>query len=105
MSPVRKGPFHKFAHSYVHATSRHPWISLALLGLVTIVMGLLASQIKIRTDLRLLLPSSASSVKALELSERRLGSTDFFTIAFEDSSAEKVGRFQKALAESLAVWK
>lgn len=105
MSPVRKGPFHKFAHSYVHATSRHPWISLALLGLVTIVMGLLASQIKIRTDLRLLLPSSASSVKALELSERRLGSTDFFTIAFEDSSAEKVGRFQKVLAESLAVWK
>ncbi len=105
MSPVRKGPFHKFAHSYVHATSRHPWISLALLGLVTVVMGLLASQIRIRTDLRLLLPSSAPSVKALGLSEKRLGSTDFFTIAFEDSSAENVGRFQKALAESLAVWK
>ena len=105
MSPVQKGPFQKFAHGYVKATSSHPWISLGILGVVTVVMGILASQIRIRTDLRLLLPSNTPSVQALGLSEKRMGSTDFFTIAFEDSSAEKVGRFQKALAESLSVWK
>jgi predicted RND superfamily exporter protein len=105
MSDAKQGPFHKFAKTYVQATYRHPWISLGVLALVTLVMGLLGSQIRIRSDLRLLLPSDAPSVTALELSEKRMGSTDFFTIAFEDSSAEKVGLFQKALAESLSTWK
>ena len=105
MHPEKMGLFHRFAKAYVRITFGRPWVSLGVLGLVTLVMGLLASQIRIRTDLRLLLPSDAPSVQALGLSEKRMGSTDFFTIAFEDSSAEKVGRFQKALAESLATWK
>lgn len=104
MSLVKNGMFQRFAKAYVQATYRRPWTSLGILGLVTLGMGLLGSQIKIRTDLRLLLPSDAPSVKALTLSESRLGSTDFYTLAFEDSSAEKVGRFQKAAAESLSRW-
>ncbi len=105
MNSLRTGLFQKFAEGYVRVTSRHPWRSLAVLALFTAVMAVLAAQIKIRTDLRLLLPASASSVQALGLSEQRLGSTDFFTIAFEDSSAEKVGRFQRALADSMGGWK
>lgn len=105
MSLVNNGLFHKFAKAYVQATYKRPWTWLGGLALITLGMGLLGSQIRIRTDLRLLLPSDAPSVKALSLSEKRLGSTDFYTIAFEDSSADKVGRFQKALAESLAIWK
>ena len=105
MSLVKHGWFHRFSKAYVRTTFRRPWTSLAILSLITLAMGVLGAQIRIRTDLRLLLPSDAPSVKALALSEKRLGSTDFFTIAFEDSSAEKVGRFQKALADSLGHWK
>lgn len=105
MGLVKNGVFQRFAKAYVGIAYRRPWAVLAVLAAVTLVMGMLGAQIRIRTDLRLLLPSDAPSVKALTLSEKRLGSTDFFTIAFEDSSAEKVGRFQKALAESLGTWK
>jgi len=100
-SVPRKG----LAAWYVQRTSSHPWISLGLFLIFTAFMGLMASHLRISTDLKLLLPSSTPSVKALHLSEKRLGSTDFYTLAFEASSAQDVGRFQKALAESLQTWK
>lgn len=105
MTSEKKGFIQRVAESYVRISSRSPWMTLGVLLLVTLGMGFFAAQIRIRTDLRLLLPSDATSVKALGLSEKRMGSTDFFTIAFEDSSMEKVGRFQKALADSLERWK
>lgn len=89
---------------YVGVSWNHPWRVLAFFAVVTAFMGFMSSRIGISTDLRVLLPSSTPSVQALEASEARLGATDFFTLAFEDSSAERVGQFQKALAESLSKW-
>jgi predicted RND superfamily exporter protein len=105
MKQEKASVIHQFARWYVGMTSRRPWTSLAIFMAITVVMAILAGRLHISTDLRLLLPSNTPSVRALELSEKRLGSTDFYTLAFEDSSAEKVGRFQKALAESLQSWK
>jgi uncharacterized protein len=100
-SVPRKG----IARWYVQRTSSHPWIALGIFLAFTAFMGLMAGKLHISTDLKLLLPSSTPSVKALHLSEKRLGSTDFYTLAFEASDAQDVGRFQKALAESLQTWK
>ena len=105
MKQEKPSIIHRLAQWYVGVTSRRPWTSLVVFLAITLVMATLAGRLRISTDLRLLLPSHTPSVRALELSEKRLGSTDFYTLAFEDSSAEKVGRFQKALAESLQSWK
>lgn len=90
---------------YVGLSWRKPWSVLGFFAVVTIFLGTMAARIGISTDLRVLLPSSTPSVQALEGSEKRLGATDFFTFAFEDSSIERVGQFQKAFAESLGLWK
>jgi len=80
-------------------------IPLLLIGLVfSSVMLWYSLQLHIQTDLRVLLPSGTASVQALEQSERRMGSTDFFTIACEDSSLERVARFQRSAAESIQRW-
>lgn len=96
--------FRLFARWYVGVSWKRPWAVLAVFGLFTVFMGAMSARLGISTDLRVLLPSSTPSVQALEHSEERLGATDFFTLAFEDSSAERVGQFQKAVAESLAAW-
>lgn len=100
-SVPRKG----LAARYVGLTSRHPWASLGLFLVFTLVMAFFSSKLRISTDLKLLLPDNTPSVQALHLSEKRLGSTDFYTLAFEDADPVKVGRFQKALADSLQSWK
>ena len=100
-SVSRKG----FAARYVELTSRHPWIALGLFLVFTLFMAFMASRLRISTDLKLLLPEKTPSVQALHRSEKRLGSTDFYTLAFEDSDPVKLGRFQKTLAESLQTWK
>ncbi len=105
MSQEHQSLGHRFSKSYVHLTYKSPWISLALFLIFTGVMAMFASKLHISTDLRLLLPENTPSVHALETSEKRLGSTDYFVLAFEDSSAARVGQFQKALAESLKTWK
>jgi len=96
--------FRRLTQWYVDVCWRRPWIVLGFFGIFTAFMGVMGARIGISTDLRVLLPTSTPSVQALELSEKRLGATDFFTLAFEDSSAERVGRFQKAIAETLSRW-
>lgn len=96
--------YRRLTEWYVGLSWSHPWKVLGFFGLVTVFMAVMGSRIGISTDLRVLLPSSTPSVQALEESEARLGATDFFTLAFEDSSVEKVGQFQKAVAESLSKW-
>lgn len=96
--------FRRFARWYVGISWARPWTVLGVFALFTVFMGAMSARLGISTDLRVLLPSSTPSVQALESSEERLGATDFFTLAFEDSSAEKVGQFQKAIADTLASW-
>lgn len=96
--------FRRLTEWYVGLSHRRSWSVLGVFGVFTLFMAVMGSRIGISTDLRVLLPTSTPSVQALEHSEERLGATDFFTLAFEDSSFERVGQFQKAVAETLANW-
>lgn len=89
---------------YVDFAARRTGLLLSVLLGLTLVMAFFASQLRIQTDLRVLLPKDSPAVISLEESERRLGATDFFTIAFEDVSAERTAQFQKFLADTLANW-
>jgi uncharacterized protein len=102
--PQPRGFWFRWVKAYVAVSHRDPWLPLLFLGLLTVVALILASKLRIDTDLRVLLPKGTPSVVALEESERRMGSTDFFTIAFEAPDAATVGNFQKALADSLKSW-
>lgn len=91
--------------AYVGLSHSRPWLPLLVLGLLTWGTTLLAGKLRIDTDLRVLLPKGTPSVVALQEAEKRMGSTDLFTIAFESPSVEALGAFQKAVADSLGHWK
>ncbi|HSQ42137.1 MAG TPA: MMPL family transporter [Fibrobacteraceae bacterium] len=96
--------FARIVGRYIRLASQK---SIALLGVflfITLIMSWLAANLKIQTDLRVLLPQGTPSVNSMEASEERMGSPDFFTIAFDGGSAEQMGQFQKLLADSLAKW-
>lgn len=95
----------KTVSAYVKLSFHKPWIPLLCIGLVTVVTTFLSSKLSIDTDLRVLLPKGTPSVLALQEAEQRMGSTDFFTIAFQDTSAEAVGIFQRDVNDSLQKWK
>ncbi|MDB5051814.1 MAG: hypothetical protein JWO30_4885 [Fibrobacteres bacterium] len=99
------GLWYRLVKSYVGLSHNRPWLPLLVLGLITWGATLLAGKLRIDTDLRVLLPKGTPSVVALQQAEKRMGSTDLFTIAFEAPSAEAVGAFQKAIADSLGHWK
>lgn len=101
----RKGLWYRTVRAYVGLSHRRPWLPILALGLLTWGATLLSENLRIDTDLRVLLPKGTPSVVALQEAEKRMGSTDFFTIAFQDSSPEAVARFQKDVADSLGKWK
>jgi len=96
--------FH-LVRSYVTLSHRRPWQPLLALILVSLGAVYLGGKLKIDTDLRVLLPKGTPSVVALQQAEKRMGSTDLFTIAFQANSPEAVGAMQKAVADSLSHWK
>ncbi len=92
------------ARAYVEFSYRHPWPPILIflaLGLITLYLG---TGLRIETDLRVLLPKKTPSVQALEESERRMGSTDLFTLAIQAPSAEAVAAFQRDAAAALSEW-
>ncbi len=100
----RPGAWYRLVEAYVSVSHRRPWLPLLLIALITLASTWLSGRLRIDTDLRVLLPKGTPSVLALEESERRLGSTDLYTIAFEAPDAATVAAFQNALADSLAKW-
>lgn len=96
--------WNRIVRAYVTLSFNKPWLPLLILALITLGTTVLSSKLRIDTDLRVLLPKGTPSVVALQEAEQRMGSTDFYTIAFQDTSAEAVGRFQKDVADSLATW-
>lgn len=100
----RKGFFSRLTWTYVRLSYARPWLPLILIGLAAWGGIRIAGNLYIDTDLRVLLPKGTPSKIAIEEAERRKGSTDFYTIALEATSIEVVGRFQKAIAESLQTW-
>lgn len=99
-----QGHFSRLATFYVDLASRHSFKTLAMFGFFTLVMVYFATNLRIQTNLRVLLPQGTQSVVTLEESELRMGSADFFTIAFQDTSIEKVARMQKVIADSVTKW-
>ncbi|MDQ3003552.1 MAG: MMPL family transporter, partial [Fibrobacterota bacterium] len=105
MKPTEhSGLWYRTVRAYVSLSHRRPWLPLLILGLVTWGAAMLAGKLRIDTDLRVLLPKGTPSVVALQEAEKRMGSTDLLTIAFESSSPDAVGAFQQAVADSLSKW-
>lgn len=98
------GLWFRLVRSYVTLSHKRPWQPLLVIGLLFWGALYLAGKLNIDTDLRVLLPKGTPSVVALQEAEKRMGSTDLFTIAFQANSAEAVGAMQKAVAESLSHW-
>lgn len=98
------GLWFRLVRSYVTLSYKRPWQPLLVIALLFGGSLFLAGKLNIDTDLRVLLPKGTPSVVALQEAEKRMGSTDFFTIAFQANSAEAVGAMQKAVAESLSRW-
>ncbi len=91
--------------AYVTLAYNRPWLPILVLALVTWLASTFSAKLRIDTDLRVLLPKGTPSVVALHEAEKRMGSTDLFTVAFEASSPEAVARFQKDISDSLSKWK
>lgn len=100
----QSGFFSRLVDRYVRFSHARPLIPILLIALSALGSLQLAKNLRIDTDLRVLLPDGTPSKEGIEEAERRKGSTDLFTIAMESPSIEAVARFQKALAESLATW-
>ena len=96
--------FRKLIDGYVGFAYARPWIPILIIALSAVGALQLAKNLRIDTDLRVLLPDGTPSKAAIEEAERRKGSTDLFTVAMEGPDIVALTRFQKALAESLSTW-
>jgi len=86
---------------YVERSFRSPLALVgAALALTAACAWFAARHLEVVTDLASLLPEGTESVAALEESERRIGSTDLFTIAIESDrrDARAIARLQDELA-------
>lgn len=104
MKANKKPLFSRLVPAYVEFASKHSLKTLALFGLITLLMVYFASRLRIQTNLEVLLPEGTRSVLSLKESEKRMGSVDFFTIAFHDTSLTKVAQMQKIIADSVKKW-
>jgi predicted RND superfamily exporter protein len=87
---------------YVALARRRPVLLMAITLALTAALAWPASRLELVTDLGALLPQDTPSVRALDESNRRVGSTDLFTIAIESSDLEAIAAFQDALASAIA---
>ena len=83
---------------YVALARRRPIALLAVYLVLTAASLWPASRLTLVTDLGALLPQDTTSVRALDESNRRVGSTDLFTIAIESRDTRAIARFQDAAA-------
>ena len=89
---------------YVLLSLRRPWLLIAIYAAITIASILLATRLKLETDLKDLLPADAPSVVALDEARTRQGSSDKFVIAVDSPDPLKTLAFIDALAAELNGW-
>ncbi len=89
---------------YVHLSMRRPGLLLAIYAAITLASVLLATRLKLETDLKDLLPADAPSVVALDEARSRQGSSDKFVIAVDSPDPLKTLAFIDALAVELKDW-
>ncbi len=99
-----KALWSRFAAAYIGLCFRRPAAVLAVILAVAAACATFAAlRIRVVTDLAALLPEGTPSVEALEMSKRRVGSTDYFTIAIHSDSndARAIARVQDLLSERI----
>jgi predicted RND superfamily exporter protein len=93
---------------YVARSFRRPVLSICVVLVLTLGCAWFAVRnLEVVTDLATLLPEGSQSVAALDESRRRVGSTDFFTIAIESTTRDPhaIARLQDELARRIrAEW-
>lgn len=87
--------------AYVALARRRPMLLMAGYLVVTALALWPALDLKLVTDLGALLPEGTPSVTALDESNRRVGSTDTFTIAVESDDLHAIARFQDAARRAI----
>ncbi len=81
--------YKRFVQSYISLAEKRPAMLLVVYLIIAVIGLVLATQkLSIETDLAALLPEGTDSVRALEISEDRIGAIDFFTIAIESKSGD-----------------
>ncbi len=86
---------------YVALARRRPLLLVGIYALVTAASLWPTSNLKLITDLGALLPRDTPSVRALDESNRRVGSTDLFTIAIGSRDLDAIAAFQDAVARAI----
>ena len=86
---------------YVSLSARHPFALLLFYAAISAAAYYPTSKLRLVTDLGALLPQDTPSVRALDESNRRVGSTDLFTIAINGSDPHAIARFQDAVAMAI----
>ena len=98
----KKSLIERFSNWYIPLICRHQYKALAfylILAALFAVPILFKPGLKLDADLLHLLPENTPSVKALEESYERFGSTDRFMIAIQSEDVEIVAALQDSIAE------
>ncbi|MBQ3715421.1 MAG: MMPL family transporter [Fibrobacter sp.] len=98
----KKSPIERFSNWYIPLICKHQYKALAfylVLALLFAVPILFKPGLKLDADLSHLLPENTPSVKALEESYQRFGSTDKFMIAIQSEDMNLVVALQDSIAD------
>lgn len=97
---AKKSFIEKFSAWYIPLVCRHKFLALAFYLILAALMAfpiLVKPGLKLDADLSHLLPENTPSVKALEESFSRFGSTDKFMIAIQSDDVELVAALQDSI--------
>ena len=98
----KKSLIERFSNWYIPLICRHKYKALAFYLLLAVVFAipiLFKPGLKLDADLSHLLPENTPSVKALEESYQRFGSTDRFMIAIQSEDVELVAALQDSISD------
>ena len=98
----KKSPIERFSNWYIPLICKHQYKALAfylVMALLFAVPILFKPGLKLDADLSHLLPENTPSVKALEESYQRFGSTDKFMIAIQSEDMNLVVALQDSIAD------
>ena len=99
---TKKSFAEKFSQWYIPLICRHKYAALAFYILLALLLAfpiLVKPGLKLDADLSHLLPEDTPSVKALEESYERFGSTDRFMIAIQSESVELAAALQDSIQD------
>ena len=97
----KKSLIERFSNWYIPLICRHKYKALAFYLILAVILAvpiLFKPGLKLDADLSHLLPENTPSVKALEESYQRFGSTDRFMIAIQSEDAELVAALQDSIS-------